>query len=458
MALAGSSLSNASSNISMSFNPVAASQDDLAAELKSRPVSLVVVESLFLLIINCVAFVGNALVCLAFYRNSRLRIIPNYYIISLALTDLLTSVFSLPFSVGSLIAGRWPFGDWTCRLQGYCVFAFSIASLHTMALTACNRYIRAVHFHLYPNLYTSKLTVTTVLLIWAWALICSALPFILGISTFVFHPGTVICYSSPSFTPASIVLFTTTLTINIPAPMAVVIILYHKVFKVIRQQRFRVSTERRLSTNAEEIRLAQLLFTVSLGFCLCWGPVMAVECIRFIGVWAVSRQVYLISTYFGATSSAINVFIYGVMNRAFRVEFVKILCCKKSWLSNIEWCNFTLGRHSVLTGSALGNIDSRSSGSGSSPRWCQILCRILAQEALYPQSNSLLRYRIGAKPGTTLDSVSPKILFEKCNLRFKFIMHATNTFSPVPFCHSDQHNHIFRYLKVCVVIYVLFIR
>lgn len=326
-----SSLPNGSSNTSIPLHLVSTDEDhDLAAELKSRSTSLIVVESLFLLLIDSVAFFGNTLVCFAFYRNSRLRIIPNYYIISLALTDLLTSVFSLPFSVGSLIAGRWPFNDWTCRLQGYCVFAFSIASLHTMALTACNRYIRVVHFHLYHKLYTPKLTIATVLLVWTWALICSALPFILGISTFVFHPGTVICYSSPSFTPASIVLFTTTLTINIPVPMGAVIILYHKVFRAIRHQRLKIPTQRRLSTSVEEIRLAKLLFTVSLGFCLCWGPVMAVECIRFIDVWTVPRQVYLISTYFGATSSAINVFIYGVMNKAFRVEFVKILCCNRS--------------------------------------------------------------------------------------------------------------------------------
>lgn len=329
MQVISSSLPNSTSNSSILQPFVSTTEDDLAAELKSRSVSLIVVESLFLLLINSVAFFGNALVCLAFYRNSRLRIIPNYYIISLASTDLLTSVFSLPFSVGSLIAGRWPFSDWTCRLQGYCVFAFSIASLHTMALTACNRYIRVGHFHLYRKLYTSKLTIATVLLIWAWALICSALPFILGISTFVFHPGTVICYSSPPFTPASIVLFTTTLTINIPAPMAAVIILYHKVFRAIRRQRFRISTQRKPNMSVEDIRLAKLLFTVSLAFCLCWGPVMVVECIRFIGMWTVPRQVYLVSTYFGATSSAINVFIYGVMNRAFRVEFVKILCCNR---------------------------------------------------------------------------------------------------------------------------------
>lgn len=322
------SLSNTTSNTSISVSPLVTSH--LAVELKSRPISLIVVESLLLLLINSVAFFGNSLVCLAFYRNSRLRIIPNYYIISLAMTDLLTSVFSLPFSVGALIAGRWPFNDWTCQLQGYCVFAFSIASLHTMALTACNRYIRVVHLHLYPNLYTSKLTIITVLLIWAWALFCSALPFILGISTFIFHPGTVICYSSPSFTPASIVLFTTTLTINIPVPMGAVVVLYHKVFRTIRHQRLKILTGRGLSTSLEEIKLAKLLFTVSLGFCICWGPVMAVECIRFIGLWNVPRQAYLTSTCFGATSSAINVFIYAVMNRAFRVEFVKILCCRKS--------------------------------------------------------------------------------------------------------------------------------
>lgn len=305
-------------------------QDMISIALKSRNISLIVVESLFLLLINSMAFFGNFLICLAFYRNPRLRIIPNYYVISLAMADLLTSVFCLPFSVGALIAGKWPFDDWTCQLQGYCVFAFSIASLHTMGLTACNRYIRVLHSHLYSNFYTSKLTIITVLLIWAWALFCSALPFILKISTFVFHPGTVICYSSPSFTPSSIALFTTTLAINIPAPMAAVIILYHKVFRAIRHQGFRVSTERGHSASLEDIRLAKLLFTVSLGFCICWGPVLIVECIRFIGVWALPRQVYLTSTYFGATSSAINVFIYGVMNRAFRMEFVKILYCKKA--------------------------------------------------------------------------------------------------------------------------------
>lgn len=305
-------------------------ESKISIELKSRSLSLVVVESLILLLITSVAFFGNLLVCLAFYRNPRLRIIPNYYVVSLAVADLLTSVFCLPFSAGALVAGKWPFPDWACQLQGYCAFVLGISSLHTMALTACNRYIRVVKVHLYPKIYTSKLTFLSVLLIWLWAFSCSALPFIINITTFTFHPGTAICYSSPSFSPAFIALFATTLTINLAFPMAAVIILYHKVFSAIRHQGFRISTERgQVRTSLEDIRLAKLLFTVTLGFCICWGPVMVVECIRFVGVWTVPRQIYLISTYLGATSGAINVFIYGVMNRAFRLEFARILSCKK---------------------------------------------------------------------------------------------------------------------------------
>ena len=134
-------------------------EENLSLELKYRSVPVIVVESMIILLINSVAFFGNLMICLAFYRNPRLRIIPNYYVISLAIADLLTSTLCLPLSAGALVTGKWPFSNWLCQLQGYCTFAFSIASLHTMALTACNRYIRVVKIHLYSNFYTSKLTI-----------------------------------------------------------------------------------------------------------------------------------------------------------------------------------------------------------------------------------------------------------------------------------------------------------
>lgn len=90
--------------------------DDLVVELKMRFVFFVVVELLFFLIINGVVFVGNVLVCFVFYRNFRLCIIFNYYIIFFVMIDLLILVFFLLFLVGLLIVGRWFFGGWICCL------------------------------------------------------------------------------------------------------------------------------------------------------------------------------------------------------------------------------------------------------------------------------------------------------------------------------------------------------
>lgn len=90
--------------------------DDLVVELKIRFVFFVVVELLFFLIINGVVFVGNVLVCFVFYRNFRLCIIFNYYIIFFVMIDLLILVFFLLFLVGLLIVGRWFFGGWICCL------------------------------------------------------------------------------------------------------------------------------------------------------------------------------------------------------------------------------------------------------------------------------------------------------------------------------------------------------
>ena len=52
---------------------------------------------------------GNSLVCIAFYRNRRLPAITNFYVLSLAVADLMVAVLRFPF--GAVVSGfpRWPF-------------------------------------------------------------------------------------------------------------------------------------------------------------------------------------------------------------------------------------------------------------------------------------------------------------------------------------------------------------
>ena len=80
------------------------------ADLPSRSVALTIVESSFMIALNIMSLGGNIMVCIAVRRNTRLRSTTNIYIIALAISDLLSAIFVMPFAAGVLISGKWPVG------------------------------------------------------------------------------------------------------------------------------------------------------------------------------------------------------------------------------------------------------------------------------------------------------------------------------------------------------------
>ena len=89
--------------------------ENLAKELLNRDQKVVIFETFFYLLTISVAVVGNSCVLLAVYRNSRLRTIPNYFIVSLAISDILLPLLCAPYSIAVAIVGYWPFNDSVCQ-------------------------------------------------------------------------------------------------------------------------------------------------------------------------------------------------------------------------------------------------------------------------------------------------------------------------------------------------------
>ena len=83
----------------------------MATDLQSRSVYLVVVEVSSLIVLNLLSLMGNILVCISVYRNTRLRTTTNLYITALAISDLLSAVFVMPLTIGvlAIVSGRWIF-------------------------------------------------------------------------------------------------------------------------------------------------------------------------------------------------------------------------------------------------------------------------------------------------------------------------------------------------------------
>ena len=127
--------------------------------LDSRASAIAFIEVVICLVINITSLVGNILVCLSVYRNSRLRTSTNLYIIGLAIADLLSAVIVMPFTTIVLISGDWIIGPFLCDLHAFVMNFVLFVSPTTMALTAFNRYIRIVKPGKYMTVFSKRRSV-----------------------------------------------------------------------------------------------------------------------------------------------------------------------------------------------------------------------------------------------------------------------------------------------------------
>lgn len=84
----------------------------------SRSLLAVMLHTVLLGIIFVLSTFGNLLVCLAFYKNRRLRSITNFYVLSLAVADLTVAIFAFPSVIVASGLRKWPFSDRSCQFSG----------------------------------------------------------------------------------------------------------------------------------------------------------------------------------------------------------------------------------------------------------------------------------------------------------------------------------------------------
>ena len=310
-----------------------------AQQLKSRSTAIQVTESFFMLMINFASFAGNLLLGIAVIKNPNLRrTVPNMYIITLAVSDFLMSLLGIPFSVASLIVGKWPFNNFVCQLQGFWILLMCAVSLQTLAVTAVNRYFRVVRSRsLYQKLFNMKTTKVTIVILGIMAFF-APLPYVLAGHEFFFHPGKVFCaHDAESLYQgygAYLVL------VYVAIPLIIIIVCYTRVFIAVRKHNLKFQLRRNQRDHPEgklsvdEVNVTYVLLVVVIGFLTCWTPVMVIDMIDFINAdWKLKRQVYVSYTCFGFASTSINPVIYGIMNRAFRAEYVNIFVSFKKFIS-----------------------------------------------------------------------------------------------------------------------------
>ena len=151
----------------------------------TRSQATVAVTTGLLVLYIFMAIIGNSFVCLALYRNRRLRTVTNLYPANTALAvgEIFMASVVFPFSVIASILREWPFNYNFVQFHGFITYFWAGVSIYTLVLTAMNRYFCLVRPQRHHFLFTKEKAIKSIVFVVIFTLTS-------GLPSAIYHP----CY------------------------------------------------------------------------------------------------------------------------------------------------------------------------------------------------------------------------------------------------------------------------
>lgn len=122
--------------------------------LGGHPVWQVVLIVFLTGMLSLVTIIGNILVVVSFKVNRQLKTVNNYFLLSLAVADLIIGVISMNLYTVYLVMGYWAMGNWACDLWLAIDYVASNASVMNLLVISFDRYFSITR----PLTYRAKRT------------------------------------------------------------------------------------------------------------------------------------------------------------------------------------------------------------------------------------------------------------------------------------------------------------
>ncbi|XP_033102239.1 melatonin receptor type 1B-like [Anneissia japonica] len=146
----------------------------------------------FLIIISIVGLFGNLLTIIAILRTNKLRITANYFLVNLAIADVVICTFVCPFYLLALFHRKWPLADRFCAAIGGISCIVLAASVLSLLAISINRYFCIVKNKLYAKYYSTQRTIWHCVIVWI-ASVISISPTLGGLGEFGFNEHILVC-------------------------------------------------------------------------------------------------------------------------------------------------------------------------------------------------------------------------------------------------------------------------
>lgn len=140
-------------------------------------ITMITLKGAILLLIILLTITGNLLVLVAIFMNPNLRTTTNYFIVNLAIADLMLGASVLPFSATlELLDKQWYFGQIFCNVWAATDVLCCTASINSLCVISVDRYIGVTRPLSYSSIVTHRRAVTTCVVVWILSFIISVGP------------------------------------------------------------------------------------------------------------------------------------------------------------------------------------------------------------------------------------------------------------------------------------------
>ncbi|KDR08842.1 hypothetical protein L798_01328 [Zootermopsis nevadensis] len=284
------------------------------------------------------AVIGNALVILVFCRERRLRRRTNYYIVSLAIADLLVGLLGIPFAI--LASLGLPTNLHACLFTVSLLVVLCTISIFCLVAVSVDRYWAILHPMGYSRNVRTKTAIAIIGVCWISGTLVGLLPL------FGWHRSQPAEGMKCLFTEVmdyDYLLFLYFATIVVPALLLAAF--YAHIYRVVLNQVQIVTMNpsggctpasgsggtmlRMLGpVQKREVKATQNLSIIVLFFIICWIPLYTINCVMaFCQDCFIPLELTNFCIILSHANSAVNPLLYAYHLRDFRAALKNLLCC-----------------------------------------------------------------------------------------------------------------------------------